>query len=413
MLISILRYIKGYLRIRITGYSPERFLNLCSHHRIYLWGLEPCSHAYEMYITVSGFRKLKPIIKKTKTKITIEKRYGLPFFLHKYRKRKMFFAGAFICILTIYVMSLFIWNIHIDGNYSRTDETILQFLESTHVQHGMKKSKVDCERIVKDIRKEFNDIIWVSASIQGTRLMIQVKENSDTVTEAPEEKAGEPSDLIAEQDATIVSMVTRNGTPQVGVGDTVAPGDVLVSGRVEVKNDGGEVIDYQYQSSDADIYARTTINYENKLDLKHDVKQYSDASKKAFYLKIGTYTFCFGSLKQDYAKYESYSEETQCKIGEHFYIPVSYGFKTVKEYAFQKETYAKKEYQDILTEEFERFCADLEKKGVQILENDVKIYTGKNVATAKGTLTLIEPIGKTVPTEIVEVPEQIDTEGVE
>lgn len=413
MLISILRYIKGYLRIRITGYSPERFLNLCSHHHIYLWGLQPCSHAYEMYISVNGFRKLKPIMKKTKTKVTIEKRYGLPFFLHKYRKRKMFFAGALLCMVMVYVMSLFIWNIHIEGNYSRTDETILEFLESTQVQHGMKKSKVDCERIVKDIRKEYSDIIWVSASIQGTRLIIQVKENSDTIVEAPEVKSGEPSDLISEQDATIVSMVTRNGTPQVGVGDIVAPGDVLVSGRVEVKNDGGEVIGYQYQESDADISAKTTLTYENKLDLTHKVKQYSDASKKAFYVKFGAYTAVLGSLKQNYSNYESYSEETQWKIGEHFYLPVSYGLKTVREYTFQEKIYEKDEIKTILTEEFEQFCADLEKKGVQILENDVKIYTGKNIAAAKGTLTLIEQIGKSVPTEKLEIPEEINTEGVE
>ena len=33
-------------------------------------------------------------VKKTKTKVTIEERFGLPFFFHKYRKRKMFFCGA-------------------------------------------------------------------------------------------------------------------------------------------------------------------------------------------------------------------------------------------------------------------------------------------------------------------------------
>ena len=85
MLLSIIRYIKGYLCIKIIGYSPERFLNLCRHHHIYLWGLTPHMHDYEMFISISGFRKLKPILKKTKTKVVILNRYGLPFFLHKNR----------------------------------------------------------------------------------------------------------------------------------------------------------------------------------------------------------------------------------------------------------------------------------------------------------------------------------------
>ena len=79
MLLSLIRYIKGYLRIRIIGYSPEISKSLQSPSYLSL-GLEPCGHHYEMYISVTGFRKLKPIIKKTKTKVVILKRYGLPFF---------------------------------------------------------------------------------------------------------------------------------------------------------------------------------------------------------------------------------------------------------------------------------------------------------------------------------------------
>ena len=78
-------------------------------------------------------------------------------------------------------MSCIIWNIHIEGNFTRTDETILEYLETQGVIHGMRKSKLDCAKIVQDIRKEFHDIIWVSASIEGTRLLIQVKENTDTM----------------------------------------------------------------------------------------------------------------------------------------------------------------------------------------------------------------------------------------
>ncbi|MDE8722414.1 sporulation protein YqfD, partial [Alistipes putredinis] len=38
MLLKIIRYIKGYIRIRVIGYSAERFLNACSHKGIFLWG---------------------------------------------------------------------------------------------------------------------------------------------------------------------------------------------------------------------------------------------------------------------------------------------------------------------------------------------------------------------------------------
>ena len=102
MLLSIYRYIKGYLKIRVIGYSPERFLNACSYRGIYIWGITPSNGAYDMYITVSGFHKLKPVIRKTGAKVVVTERIGIPFYLFRYRKRKVFFAGAALSIAFIY-----------------------------------------------------------------------------------------------------------------------------------------------------------------------------------------------------------------------------------------------------------------------------------------------------------------------
>ena len=55
MLTKLLKFLKGYVVIRLTGYSPERFLNLCSHHGIILWGLRSVGTEYEMCISISGF----------------------------------------------------------------------------------------------------------------------------------------------------------------------------------------------------------------------------------------------------------------------------------------------------------------------------------------------------------------------
>ena len=94
MLTDILKFIKGYLIIRVTGYSPERFLNLCGRHGIVLWELRNRKTEYEMCISISGFRKLRPLVRKTKTKVVILERHGLPFILHRYRRRKLFAMGA-------------------------------------------------------------------------------------------------------------------------------------------------------------------------------------------------------------------------------------------------------------------------------------------------------------------------------
>ena len=195
MLTKLLKFLKGYVVIRLTGYSPERFLNLCSHHGIILWGLRSVGTEYEMCISISGFRKLRPLVHKTRTKVVILKRHGLPFILHRYRNRKLFAGGALLAAALLYVLSLFIWNIHVEGNYSLSDEVILNYLESVQVVHGMARRDVHGEEIEAGLREHFPEITWTSAEVKGTRLIIHVQENEDSVPEEiPDE---EPADLVS------------------------------------------------------------------------------------------------------------------------------------------------------------------------------------------------------------------------
>ena len=415
MLLMVIRYMKGYIRIRITGYSTERFLNACCHKGILLWGLQPAGGAYEMNISIQGFRQLKPIIRKTGTKVTIVRRFGLPFFLHKYRRRKLFFAGAFLCVALIFLMSRYIWNIDITGNQTRTDETLLEFLESQEVKNGMPKSQVDCARIVKDIRKEYDDIIWVSASIQGTRLMIQIKENEDSIPAAdaatqettdeqnPVSKE-EAMDIVADQDCLVTDIIPRKGIPMVQEGTEVKKGDVLISGQVPVVNDAGETIAYQYHESDADILGQTTLEYQNEIENTYVVKEYSEVHKEEYFLQLGQYRIRLASIKNPYESWEMHGEFHQLRLGKGLYLPICYGKRTATPYKATKEKYTKKELQQLLSSSFQRYCADLEKKGVEIIQNDVKIYTGSEKAEAKGNLTVLMPIGTQAPSQLLEIP---------
>lgn len=181
-----------------------------------------------------------------------------------------------LCIVLLKIYSLFIWDIHFEGNQRWPDETLTEFLDSQGVAPFMLKSRISCADIVKEIRREYNDIVWVSASIDGSRLKVQIKENEDTFREDTDDGSGEehPTDLIAETDGVITQIVTRSGVPQVHAGDTVKAGDLLVSGRIEVLDDSGEVVGYQYQRSDADVFADTQIEYADSIPLTRQDKIY-------------------------------------------------------------------------------------------------------------------------------------------
>ena len=64
--------------------------------------------------------------------------------------------------------------------------------------------------------------------------------------------------------------------------------------------------------------------------------------------------------------------------------------------------YTKADARMILSADFQDYCKELEKKGVEIIQNDVKIYTGRVCARAFGQLTVITDIAVPQPISIME-----------
>ena len=415
MLLKIYQYICGYVRIRITGHRTERFINACNYRKIKIWDLSACGGSYEMNLWVKDFKKLRHISHKTSTKIIIVKKYGLPFYLFDHRRRKLFFAGIFAAAILLSIMSGYIWDIEILGTHTRTEEVIRTFLKEKNVNTGMRRSDIDCDRIVKDIRKGFDDIIWVSASIEGTRLIIQIKENEDAKTDIyPNSDAG--TDLVSDRTGTIVRIITRKGIPLVQEGASVNPGDILVSGQIPILNDAKEITGYEPCHSDADIFIKTQITYENTLSRKY-VKKTSVKFPRLFYLyfRIGKYRLSPFFIWSPYEHYSQNTKESRLKLLDHFYLPVYIGVVGLTPYKPVMKNYTDQQLQDKLNRYFLRYCEDLDKKGVEIIQNDVKIDTGSKEGAISGTLTIICNTGQSRQSEIPQLPndqeEQIEQLG--
>lgn len=79
---------------------------------------------------IKDFKMLKEIAKKTKCRLTINSKKGMPFLLNRYRKRKIFFGliGLIVCLL--FVESRFVWNIQIEGIDRISEEEILADLSN-------------------------------------------------------------------------------------------------------------------------------------------------------------------------------------------------------------------------------------------------------------------------------------------
>lgn len=402
MLRWIEHYLYGFLRLRMKGFTSERFFNLCGSNGIEVWGVTYQNQEYSFCMTLKDYRRCKPFVRKAKVRLRIEKRFGLPFFLYRYRKRKLFFSGLALFFVILYAMSLFIWDIQFDGNTKYTDDMLLHFLESEEITYGMRKSLISCEDLEADLRNQFNEITWVSARVTGTRLFVQVKEN-EVLLFVPQ-KEDMPCNLVAEKDGVVTSIVTRTGKPQVKAGDTVEKGQILVEGIIPITNDGGEVVNAHQVRSDADITARTSYEFKKTISVIHQVDSETGKTKKGVFFRVMPYSFVWMLPKKEGSAWKTEMEEKQLKIFENFYLPVYWGMIEGREYITYEKNYSQEELEGLAEEYKNQIVEKLIEKGVQIIQNNVKILiNGSNCQfqvqiDAEERIGVAEPISETEET---------------
>lgn len=382
----------GYLRIRVTGFGVERFLNLCCANKLEIWDLRPGKNEIHGAISIKDFRKIRPLVRKAAVGVRIEGRVGLPFVLYRNRKRKGLVAGFAGFFVLLYVLSLFVWNISFEGNYHYTRDTLMNYLQAEGIRYGMRKNLISCEAIEEGIRSQFPEITWVSASVSGTRLLVKIKEN-EVLSTIPE-KHEEPCEVVAARDGTVTELVVRQGKVQVAVGDVVEKGQLLVSSELQIMNDSGEVTRTAYVHADADIYATTQYQYQEKVKKIHSVSVKTGKTRNGFGLGIGPYQWQYLTPSWGWEFWSYTSETTQLHLLEDFYLPIYFTRIQGEAYTQYDRQYTEDEIQKLSEQLQENYLKNLLEKGVHIIENSVKIQENGFFYIIDGAVTAREQIGE-------------------
>ena len=410
-MLQLIRYLQGYLAIKVVGFSPERFMNLCSNHHLFLWDIVNHGDYYTMNISLKNFYKLKGFTRKTGTRVVITQRYGLPFLSVRMWRRKIFIAGLVGSLLFWLWMAGFIWAVEVEGNFFITTDMFQDFLVENGIRTGMNKKEVDIEKLEEAIRTKFDIVTWTSAKIEGTKLLIQVRENDLIQMEAGNADAAKTEqgmDLTANKDGVVVSMVTRSGVPLVHIGDEVKKGDILVEGAVPIYQDDGTVKRYEYCVADADIMLQCVYSLKEEIMEKHEEKHFTGKEKKQFFIIFGTKEIKMPILGKKFDQCDMIEEKKQLKIFRNYYLPVYIGSNQYREYKVEEQIYTKEQVKALFEEKLQKFIETLQEKGVQIVEKNVTIKKASGKWKMNADFLAQELTGQNTKTGImqIEVPQQ-------
>ena len=290
--------------------------------------------------------------------------------------------------LLFWICSMFfIWNIEIYGNYRITVDMFEDFLETNQVYVGMRADALDIQTLEKEIRREYPFVTWASARLNGTKLEIYIKENdAPLLVEADKEVVG--TDLVADCEGKIVSMIVRSGVPKVKIGDAVEAGSILVEGKVPVYNEDTTVREYLYVDADADVTIRTEYPMHREISRYYRHKNYTGNEFVIPYIRFGQHYFSFLIYRDQYSLYDVIVKEHTNEVFEEFSIPIYWGVRRYCEYVEIEDLYGDEEGIILLKKFLEQTVEELREKGVQIIENNVKIETNSQYLKLTGHLLI-------------------------
>ncbi len=370
MLVRILlNYIFGYLNIIVEGFFTERFINICSSKKIFLWNLKKKNPSIlSANISIKDFKKIKEICKKTKCKVSIKNKKGIPFLFDKYKKRKMFIILLIPVAIVTIVSSMYVWNIEIDGTQNIDKKELLEELKNKGLDVGKLKTKIDTKNIINNIRLERDDISWLEINVRGTNAIVSVVE----AEKKPELiNDNQYCDIVSDKRGIVEKITAEKGTALVKKGDIIEVGTKLIGGFMEEK-----YTDKRYVHAKGEIKARVWYTKRLKSKFTREEREKTGIEKKKYSIIFNNFRINLYKSIPNFEKYDTINEEKRLKLFSNFYLPIVIQKDTYKEVLSKQVTYGKTELQNLLAEELEK---EFENENIKNIKNKiVNVYQKNN-----------------------------------
>lgn len=383
----LIRLILGYVRIEVEGYYIERFINICTTRKILIWNLKREKNV-KLYLNIgiSDFKKLSEIARKTKCRVKIKKKKGMPFLLNRYRKRKIFGVLLILVCILIYFSSGYIWNIEISVKDNVEIEGIREELQNLGLAKGVKKAKVDTDSIINKLKLERNDISWIGIDIEGTNAIVNIV-RSDTPPDIVDKK--DYSNIVAKKSGIITKITARNGTAKVKVGDTVQEGTILIEGLME-----GKYTEPRKVHSLGEVLARVWYTESEKVYFKQTLKKNTGNEEVKYELNFTNYKLNLYQKISKFNLYETNKETKNLKFGKNFYLPIGFTKIINKEQIEEQVEYTIEEAKNIGIDTLSKKIEDEIEDKENICDKIIKTEENSDYVEVFVTYEVVESIGE-------------------
>jgi len=369
---------------------------MAAYRGVYIWDVERVPEGVHISVSIKGFRRLKGCSRKTKCRTKIIGKKGLPFVIHRYRKRKLLLGGILFFVLMMFALSSFIWRVEIVGGEEVAHETILAFLDEQGLRIGAFKHRIDARSLTRELLNEFPNLSWADIHTRGTRTTVMIAES---LPQQPIIDRQTPAHIVAAHDGLITGIATSSGTPLVRQNDVVRQGEMLVSGIIELGVDTGNP-STMYVHAYAEVWARRYHPIEFAIPFSYTEKVYTERTTTRRSLELlfaGNMRINFPRGGISFESYDRMTSHHQPGVGGDYPLPFIMITETYKEFIPEERTRtldeAKELAERILTN---RILREFD-FGIDIIGRQVNLFEAADALHVQALITTHERIDKQIP----------------
>jgi similar to stage IV sporulation protein len=237
--------LRGSVPIEIVCPNPESLLGSCARRGVAFRGIERLTPiSFKASVSYRDMRRLRALSRDGDFDMTSYAVRGLPALFRTARRRPVLLTMLAVALISLWASSLFVWEIDVHGNVDVPERVILGALRELGFGCGAFGPAVASEVLAESMIQEIPQLRWFAVNISGSHADVLVRER---VPKPCILDRRAPADVCASKGGLITKLSVLDGVAARSAGDTVAPGDVIVSGA-----SGG-----RYVSADAEVWART------------------------------------------------------------------------------------------------------------------------------------------------------------
>ena len=264
---SLIEYFRSPYRISVQADDAHLILDFLIAHNIPFHGQKNDENTFSVllyplyYKTYVNFRKERRFRKETRNRL------GFLSLIARYQKRMGLVVGFLLAMALIFLSSLFVWDIRIEGVDVIHENTILEALEKRGIYLGAFIPSLDTEITEQALILDIDGLSFVSINLRGTVARVEIRERE---SEPEILDRTSPSNLIATADGQIEALQITGGFATVKCGETVKKGDILVSGIID-----SAALGYRLVRARGEVLARTTKTYKAEIPYETTEKIYT------------------------------------------------------------------------------------------------------------------------------------------